>query len=765
MVPIPRRTASAILATIVLASPAAFLLLAGTPAPILAAPAPEPEPGCGDCHGNSAGCWPDGAAAPDRAGRHPLHVARIAARLGYAPPFSDQQQRTMCAYCHENPNGVAFPLLHLNGAVQVTGYVDALWSTPGGAESQDPGAAYFTTGATDGCLGVDCHNNKTAMGTLGWYGASPGTCIMCHTPGGGANRIADPLGGLHRNAPGPKVTGVAHDDLFGSGAGCPTCHTVPAVAPGSGHMTDGTSPADTAGNGPGDFYLTLPGYRDEDGTCGGASVDTGCHDGAGERGSWRRRWSLTAYNGDGTECANCHGGFSDDWTFGTGAHDTTDGDVEHGYSWDGDGVGEVVGNHTGLTQQQACNLCHLYAGDVYPANAGGSIGWAGNPANSSSWHGNDSLEMNSHSTVAYNATSFSCAGGACHPSGGASRYHLEKSRWGLHFLPWVGACEERLDGPALTGPAEGKAGVRYAFLAQGAASSCGHPLEYEFDWGSGPSGLWGPSGQNFAWEAAQRYPLRVRARCQTHPGLVSSWSPTADLEILPCDSPCLGEAVDADGLVWGSDGDSPWLFTDEYSREGGDAARSGSIGADAFSRLWTVVNGPACLGFWWGVSSEENRDGLLLSLDDQPQDWLTGDVPWREEAVALGKGLHTLSWSYAKDASGEDALDRGWLDQVALDPALRAITLLKPGAAGLTWRRGRCYGVSWNWCGAVPRVNLAVLDCRTGRRTTLARRVKNQGTWRWCIPDRFPRGRYAFRVESSGRPSLGDEGFACFTVR
>ena len=74
--------------------------------------------------------------------------------------------------------------------------------------------------------------------------------------------------------------------------------------------------------------------------------------GAGDNGSWARRWNDTiSYANDGsTECAGCHGGFNSDWTFGLTAN-TTDGSVEHGRNWDTpqDGVAEVIGNHSNNT--------------------------------------------------------------------------------------------------------------------------------------------------------------------------------------------------------------------------------------------------------------------------------------------------------------------------------------------------------------------------------------------------------------------------------
>ncbi len=158
------------------------------------------------------------------------------------------------------------------------------------------------------------------------------------------------------------------------------------------------------------------------------------------RGSGARRRATR----DGTECLNCHGGINEtDWRFG-GSHSTTDGNVEHGYSWDGDGTSsEAIGNHNGDTgQTDRCNLCHVYQFGVYSSNGAGSIGWVGNTSNTSTYHGDGSLEMNSNSTVKYNSTSYGCDLQTCHDAGtAATSHHLEDSRWTINFIVGPqGAC-------------------------------------------------------------------------------------------------------------------------------------------------------------------------------------------------------------------------------------------------------------------------------------------------------------------------------------
>ncbi len=398
-----------------------------------------PQGACFGCHGNNVNgtYWPDGAATPDRLGEHDIHISRLAAELNYGagPNYTDAQQKTMCAYCHPNPAGGAFGGVHNDGARNVTGYVDALWTTIGAAESTDVDATLVTGDMT--CANVDCHNQQATLAAYGWYAGGASTCTMCHAVGG--TGIADPTDGLHDDTSLPTISGVAHDESFPTGGTCTTCHVyMPAVSNTSTHMSNGTTPADGPANTTADFYV-FTAYTDSTAGCSGTPVNAGCHDGAGDAGTWARVWSTTAYNSDGTECANCHGGINEsDWTFGSGAHSTTDGNVEHNYNWDTDGgSAEVIGNHTGNTgEMDRCDLCHVYEFGVYTTNGTDShIGWVGNTANNSTYHGNNSLEMNSNSTVKYNSTSYGCDLQACHDTGtDASPHKLEDGGWVINLI-------------------------------------------------------------------------------------------------------------------------------------------------------------------------------------------------------------------------------------------------------------------------------------------------------------------------------------------
>jgi uncharacterized repeat protein (TIGR02543 family) len=82
------------------------------------------------------------------------------------------------------------------------------------------------------------------------------------------------------------------------------------------------------------------------------------------------------------------------------------------------------------------------------------------------------------------------------------------------------------------GVKKGYTGTSYKFLAH-SVSNLHHSLEYQFDWGGGSSGVWGPAKQSHYWTSAGSYQVSVQARCATHTNIVSNWSRSASVTINP----------------------------------------------------------------------------------------------------------------------------------------------------------------------------------------------------------------------------------------
>ncbi len=365
------------------------------------------DAGCDSCHGGGGEYWPSASAYPNRAGRHATHMTQLAAKLGIVlAGATDAEQKQMCDYCHNDASGAG-------GATHKTDSGDSIADV--GAfnhigDAAADGSATWTSG--DQTCAVACHNTKTTgAGTYGWRDAGTSTCTMCHTIGGGGT--VDPNSGLH--AISPTVSAQQHDDGL---TACTTCHdSLPAMSTISTHVNNNATNTQPRG--------LFAAYTDgSPGSCfGGVTGNAGCHDGAGEAGSWARKWDSTISGAsDGsTECQGCHGGFSNDWTY-SGA---LAGNVDHQRDWDSassssDGA-EVMANHDGTDK---CKTCHVFPDGPYNSSWGGAN------------HGNDKIDMNS--TMGYSSTNFNCTTNCHSEAWGNTDHNLEDSGWTVNTLAGPG---------------------------------------------------------------------------------------------------------------------------------------------------------------------------------------------------------------------------------------------------------------------------------------------------------------------------------------
>ena len=128
----------------------------------------------------------------------------------------------------------------------------------------------------------------------------------------------------------------------------------------------------------------------------------------------------------------------------------------------------------------------------------------------------------------------------------------------------------------------------------------------------------------------------------------------------------LRAALDGEGLPWVTSGQA-WVPQSAETSDGDDAAASAVLDDGEFSWIETEVSGPDYLLFQWRTSSEEFYDELVLSLDGDDQERLSGITPWTPGFVKIPEGEdHKVRWRYKKDASDRDGDDRAYLDQVFL---------------------------------------------------------------------------------------------------
>lgn len=129
----------------------------------------------------------------------------------------------------------------------------------------------------------------------------------------------------------------------------------------------------------------------------------------------------------------------------------------------------------------------------------------------------------------------------------------------------------------------------------------------------------------------------------------------------------LDQAVESEGiLTWSTGGTYNMVGIpgdDFYAR---DAARSGPITHSQQSWMQTSITGPALVTWLWQCESEGNFDKLRCLLDGTEQFAISGLVPTETRSLAIPTGVHTLRFSYDKDASVSERQDAGYVERVSV---------------------------------------------------------------------------------------------------
>lgn len=116
------------------------------------------------------------------------------------------------------------------------------------------------------------------------------------------------------------------------------------------------------------------------------------------------------------------------------------------------------------------------------------------------------------------------------------------------------------------------------------------------------------------------------------------------------------------GLVFVTDGDGKWTLD---TQGGMDCARSGSVGDNQKSSLFTVASGTGTLSFDWKVSSESGFDKALLLVDGRQIVNISGERGWETVSQPVsGTGSHSIEWRYSKDGSVARGNDCAWIKNV-----------------------------------------------------------------------------------------------------
>jgi len=118
-----------------------------------------------------------------------------------------------------------------------------------------------------------------------------------------------------------------------------------------------------------------------------------------------------------------------------------------------------------------------------------------------------------------------------------------------------------------------------------------------------------------------------------------------------------------------------WSVASDSSFEGLSSLKSSPIGDNQKAQIEVTGNFTAgTVSFASKVSSELNYDFLRFYIDGEVKGQWSGEQAWAMSSFTLTSGVHTLRWSYEKDARVASGSDAVWIDAVSLpatSPSIR----------------------------------------------------------------------------------------------
>lgn len=126
----------------------------------------------------------------------------------------------------------------------------------------------------------------------------------------------------------------------------------------------------------------------------------------------------------------------------------------------------------------------------------------------------------------------------------------------------------------------------------------------------------------------------------------------------------MSSGLDNATLVFDGAGVADWVCVDHHSYQDGDAAQSGDVGDSGYTSLFTSVEGPVNLTFYWRVSSQAGKDFLRFYVDSVEVESISGEIDWQWVSRTLYAGTHAIAWQYSKDGSTSSGDDCGWVDML-----------------------------------------------------------------------------------------------------
>ena len=128
-------------------------------------------------------------------------------------------------------------------------------------------------------------------------------------------------------------------------------------------------------------------------------------------------------------------------------------------------------------------------------------------------------------------------------------------------------------------------------------------------------------------------------------------------------------ALDTNNLVFDNFG-MGFSLDDETGSVGGTSVVSNPTNHGRSAGFSFEIEGPLSGSFRWKVSSERAYDELVFRVDGQQKAAISGNRSWDTVSFTINAGVHKLEWIYDKDGSQSVGFDRGWVDQLTIDPHL-----------------------------------------------------------------------------------------------
>jgi uncharacterized repeat protein (TIGR01451 family) len=146
------------------------------------------------------------------------------------------------------------------------------------------------------------------------------------------------------------------------------------------------------------------------------------------------------------------------------------------------------------------------------------------------------------------------------------------------------------------------------------------------------------------------------------------------------------ESHNFNSFPWSMSGNKPWLTTILAPYQGANCARSGYITHNQSSvmSLTMDVTNDDVISFARKTKCEQDYDFLRFYIDDVLQAEWSGTLEWQEVEFPVSAGVHTIKWSFEKDAIGSVYPDQVYVDEIILPAHQVVVSTTNP--AGLNFQ-------------------------------------------------------------------------------